>query len=57
MGYAPNGYKVYDVESDKFVVARDVIVDEISFMATRPKLIIEETGENFKELDKKRDKL
>lgn len=31
VGYEPNGYKVWDVEAEKFVVVRDVIIDEIDF--------------------------
>ena len=31
VGYAPNGYNVWDVENCNFAIARDVIVDEITF--------------------------
>lgn len=39
VGYEPNGYKVWDVENEKFVVVRDVIVNETEFLATRPVII------------------
>lgn len=36
VGYEPNGYKVWDVETEKFSVVRDVIVDETNFLVSRP---------------------
>lgn len=36
VGYEPNGYKVWNVESEKFVTVRDVIVDETNFLKSRP---------------------
>lgn len=36
IGYEPNGYKVWDVVGEKFVKVRDVIVDEIDFLSSRP---------------------
>lgn len=36
VGYEPNGYKVWDVVDEKFVKVRDVIVDEINFLSSRP---------------------
>ncbi|CAH0564599.1 unnamed protein product [Brassicogethes aeneus] len=36
LGYEPNGYKVWEVESQKFVVVRDVIVDETNYLISRP---------------------
>ena len=41
VGYVPNGYKVYDCTSGKFETARDVVVDEENFIASRPK------GQNY----------
>lgn len=38
VGYEPNGYRVYEVENDKYVVVRDVIVDETNFIESRPKI-------------------
>ena len=34
VGYEPNGYKVWDVEKEGFVVVRDVIVDETNYLKT-----------------------
>ena len=36
VGYEPNGDKVWEVESQRFVVLRDVIVDETTYLTTRP---------------------
>lgn len=36
VGYEPNGYKVWEVETQKFVVVRDVIVDETNYLMSRP---------------------
>lgn len=36
VGYEPNGYKVWSVETEKCLTARDVIIDEINFKITRP---------------------
>uniref|UniRef100_A0A6V7KQP7 Integrase catalytic domain-containing protein n=1 Tax=Bracon brevicornis TaxID=1563983 RepID=A0A6V7KQP7_9HYME len=36
VGYEPNGYKVWVHEKAKFVVERDVIVDEFDFEKSRP---------------------
>ena len=36
VGYVPNGYKVWDVENEKFVLVRDVIIDETNYLVTRP---------------------
>ena len=38
MGYEPNGYKVWDVETEKFVVVRDVIFNETNFLESRQKI-------------------
>jgi len=35
VGYEPNGYKVWDVENNKFVIARDVVLDESSRIMSR----------------------
>lgn len=36
VGYEPNGYKVWNPECEKFVVVRDVIVDETNYLQSRP---------------------
>ena len=36
VGYEPNGYKVWNVETEKFSVVRDVIADETNFKVSRP---------------------
>ena len=36
LGYEPNGYRVWDVESDKIHVVRDVIFDEKNYSESRP---------------------
>lgn len=36
LGYEPNGYKVWNPVSEKYAVVRDVIVDETSFLQSRP---------------------
>lgn len=36
VGYELNGYRIWNVEKEKHVVARDVIVDEINFLSSRP---------------------
>ena len=36
--YVPNGYKILDVKSEKFIVARDVIFDEITYKTSRLEL-------------------
>lgn len=38
VGYVPNGYKVFNTETNVFISARGVIFDEISFLTTRPKI-------------------
>lgn len=38
MGYEPNGYKVWDIEKGRFATVRDVIVDEVNYLKTRPVL-------------------
>lgn len=38
----PNGYKVWDVSNEKFVVVRDVIVDETNFLKLRPGIELKE---------------
>lgn len=38
LGYEPNGYKVWNLESEKFVTVRDVVFDEINFLQYRPVL-------------------
>jgi hypothetical protein len=45
VGYEPNGYKVWNSESAKFVTVRDVIVDETNFLTSRP-VILPEDVEN-----------
>lgn len=36
VGYTPNGYKIWNVDKEIFVIASDVIIDETNFRATRP---------------------
>lgn len=36
VGYDQNGYKLFDVENNKFVIARDVVFDESNFESSRP---------------------
>ncbi|CAD7090770.1 unnamed protein product [Hermetia illucens] len=36
VGYESNGYKVWDVEREKYAIVRDVIVDELDFIRSRP---------------------
>lgn len=50
VGYVPNGYKIFNPETNKFVNARDVFIDEISFMSTRPILNLP-NDEKSKETD------
>jgi Integrase core domain. len=38
VGYEPNGYKVWDIEKGRFATVRDVIVDEVNYLKTRPVL-------------------
>lgn len=46
VGYEPNGYKVWEVETHKFVVVRDVIVDETNYLNSRP--VVKAEGVNFR---------
>lgn len=46
VGYEPNGYKVWDVENEKFVKVRDVIVDETNYLVSRPVLNLNNILEN-----------
>lgn len=38
VGYQSNGYKILDIQTNKFLIARDVIFDETNFETSRPKL-------------------
>lgn len=38
VGYDMNGYKLWDVGAAKFIIARDVIIDETNFLKTRPSI-------------------
>ncbi|CAK1549216.1 unnamed protein product [Leptosia nina] len=56
VGYEPNGYKVWKPENEKLVIVRDVIVDEIDYLKSRPaseSRLPEENIQNsqFKETD------
>lgn len=42
IGYQPNGYKIWDVNREMSVIARDVIFDETNFLVSRP--TFENTG-------------
>lgn len=46
VGYEPNGYKVYNPDTNKFITVRDVLIDEISFKTSRPPLKLEGEIEN-----------
>jgi len=35
VGYEPNGFKLWDTENEKFIVARDVVVDETNMVNSR----------------------
>ncbi|CAK9816176.1 Copia protein [Anthophora plagiata] len=41
VGYEPNGYRVWDSENEKFVTVRDVIVDEMTYLTSRPVMRLE----------------
>lgn len=48
VGYDLNGYKIWDVNAEKFIIARDVIIDEINFQNSRPlKSEADEEVKNF----------
>lgn len=52
LGYESMGYKVWDVQIEKYIVFRDVIVDETNFLISRPKDNNEGTiSSNFSETD------
>lgn len=53
VGYEPNGYKVWDVESEKFVTVRDVIVDETNYLTSKPLMKFEKSNleNSYKETD------
>jgi transposase InsO family protein len=38
VGYVPNGYKIFIAKTRKFIVARDVIFDEVNFKTSRQEL-------------------
>ena len=38
VGYVPNGYKIFIAETNKFIVARDVIFDETTYKTSRLEL-------------------
>ena len=42
----PNGYKMWNPETNTFVNARDVIVDELSYLITRPGITIPDNGKS-----------
>ena len=41
VGYEPNGYKVWDVKSENLGIVKDVIADEINFLASRPEMRVQ----------------
>ena len=51
VGYEPNGYKVWDVVKEDFVVVRDVIVDETNYLKTRPILRLENNENVYNKTD------
>lgn len=46
VGYAPNGYKIFNPRNNKFIKARDVIFDEYNFTTSRPVLSFDEGGDS-----------
>lgn len=46
LGYEPNGYKVFNVDTCKYVTVRDVVVDEIDFIKSRPIINLENSERN-----------
>ena len=42
VGYAPNGYKVYDTSKGTFAIVRDVVFDETNFLSSRSSILFEE---------------
>lgn len=36
--YVPNGYKVYNIQNKRFIIARDVIFGETNFTTSRKEL-------------------
>ena len=46
VGYVPNGYKIWNPETNTFVNARDVIFDELSYLITRPGITIPSNGKS-----------
>ena len=42
----PNSYKIWNPETYTFVNARDVIVDELSYLITRPGITIPDNGKS-----------
>lgn len=55
VGYEVNGYKVLNTETNKFIIARDVIFDEIDYKALRP--LVQIKGIETENPDIKRQKL
>lgn len=51
VGYTPNGYKVFNAETSQFERARDVVIDEMDYLVTRPLLNIRD----IESLDKSSD--
>ncbi|CAH2100313.1 unnamed protein product [Euphydryas editha] len=47
VGYEPNGYRVWNVECEKYVTVRDVIIDETTFMQTRPVIRLERNSKEY----------
>ena len=42
----PNGYKIWNPKTNTFVNARDVIVDELSYLKTRPGIAIPDNSKS-----------
>ena len=42
----PNGYKIWNPETNIFANSRDVIVDELSYLITRPGITIPDNGKS-----------
>lgn len=50
VGYLPNGYKIWNPKCKRYVVVRDVVVDETDFLRSRPTLELEgNDAQNFQD--------
>lgn len=54
VGYEPNGYKLWNEESRKFMIARDVVVDETNMLKSR-NVHEDDSGTQHENVDETRD--